>query len=125
MWDTTRYDLVDLYDKYKPVSSFYGIPYHESMHSTGRWLGFSRKESSYQDFVEQMFEGLTNMYDELEKSAGYGASVPQGLTRRATLREEIEMQVKSLEKTLENKRELLKLLNENPAIERFMDLSRG
>lgn len=45
--------------------------------------------------------------------------------RQVTIREEIESQIKHLEGQLKIKNEMLTLLSENPAIERFMDLSRG
>lgn len=42
-----------------------------------------------------------------------------------SVRKETEMSIAHLERQLEIKRQMLKLLDENPAIEKFMDLSRG
>jgi energy-converting hydrogenase A subunit M len=41
-----------------------------------------------------------------------------------TLRRKLEMDIKHLEEVLSKKREMLALLDSNPAIEQFMDLSR-
>ena len=48
-----------------------------------------------------------------------------GSTKRMSYREEIELEVKALESRLEQKKKMLALLDANPAIEQFMDLSRG
>lgn len=53
-----------------------------------------------------------------EKTAG-------ALGTRTTIRQEITMQIQSLEFALKNKKAMLELLNANPAIEKFMDLSRN
>jgi hypothetical protein len=46
------------------------------------------------------------------------------LGRRLSLREELVMTIDQLQAQIEVKIALLKLLDENPAIEQFMDLSR-
>lgn len=62
--------------------------------------------------------------------SGYGMSEvnqAQGLgyPTQVSLRQEITAHITHLEKELEKKRALLALLNDNPAIEKFMDLSRS
>jgi len=42
-----------------------------------------------------------------------------------SIRKELELGITEMEKNLQVKKEMLELLNENPAIEKFMNLSRG
>ncbi len=49
----------------------------------------------------------------------------EGGYKQVSIRKEVEIEVQRLEEQLQVKQEMLKLLAENPAIERFMDLSRG
>ena len=49
----------------------------------------------------------------------------RGTTQIISIRKSIELEINEYERLLEVKKEMLKLLDENPAIERFMDLSRG
>lgn len=55
----------------------------------------------------------------------YEKSLVGASNRRLTYREEIEIQIKAMEAELNRKKEMLALLDENPAIEKFMNLSRG
>jgi len=65
---------------------------------------------------------MFNQYDpEKAMYAGQGASI----ARRVTIREEIGGTIKHLEEKLRVNREMLELLDQNPAIEKFMDLSRS
>jgi len=48
-----------------------------------------------------------------------------GTTQIVSIRKSIELEINEYERLLEVKKEMLKLLDENPAIEGFMDLSRG
>lgn len=62
--------------------------------------------------------------------SGYGLSEAKqvqglGYPTQVSLRQEIIAHITHLEKELEKKRALLVLLNANPAIEKFMDLSRS
>lgn len=47
------------------------------------------------------------------------------MARRETTRMELTRRISELETYLNKQKELLKLLDENPVIEKFMDLSRG
>lgn len=56
------------------------------------------------------------------------AKYPGGLTeigRSQPIRVALQHEINQLEKALVNKRELLKLLDENPVIEKFINLQRG
>jgi hypothetical protein len=60
---------------------------------------------------------------------GYGSEVQKSydgpsLVRPVTIRVELQLHIKHLEEQLEVKKQLLSLLDANPAIEQFMDLSR-
>jgi hypothetical protein len=52
------------------------------------------------------------------------ANTTSGLGKPIKIRVELQQQIKYFEEQLEVKRQLLKLLDANPAIEQFMDLSR-
>ncbi len=59
------------------------------------------------------------------KSSGYGTS---GLAKQVinyTFRDKINDEIRALEDKLSKKKEMLQLLDENPAIEKFMNLSRS
>lgn len=63
--------------------------------------------------------------EELQKaqylsSQGIGSAMS---LRKVTFREQIANDLKHLEELVVKKKEMLKLLDENPAIEKFMDLS--
>lgn len=57
-------------------------------------------------------------------STNYGLekAVQQGQT---TLRKKLELEVADWQRRIDINKEMMKLLDDNPAIERFMDLSRG
>lgn len=48
-----------------------------------------------------------------------------GAMKQVSIRKEVELDIANLEKQLEIKKQMLKLLDENAAIEKFMNLSRG
>lgn len=68
------------------------------------------------------FDDDFQMKQAMVGQGGYG-NEPQGL-RKMTVREETQANLKYHQRQVEIKTELLKLLDENPAIEKFMDLSR-
>jgi hypothetical protein len=49
----------------------------------------------------------------------------QGSLRMVSIREELTRNITEFERMLENKRAMLKLLDENPVIEKFINLQRG
>lgn len=55
----------------------------------------------------------------MAKQAAYGG------IRQVPYREQLQNNIRHLKEQLSKNEELLKLLDENPAIERFMDLSRS
>lgn len=64
------------------------------------------------------------MFDEIESAGTTGG--PMELRKsNLTLRDGLVEKNKELNKKIEINNELMKLLDENPAIERFMNLSRG
>lgn len=66
-------------------------------------------------------EGYGGLANQIGAEVGY--DVPKSI-RRMTIREELNNQVAGLESMLKNKKAMLQLLDENPVIEKFMDLSR-
>lgn len=69
-------------------------------------------------------------YDDHLKELAYRSQgiAAQGIAAQykpLTIREEIKGEIHALKDRLQKKEEMLKLLDENPAIEKFMDLSRG
>lgn len=63
------------------------------------------------------------MYNQLER-AGSQAMDCEVSSKSLSIRKEIELTITHLEEHLQNKKDMLTLLDENPAIEKFMDLSR-
>lgn len=61
---------------------------------------------------------------ELARNTAYDSEGPKSL-QRVSIRKEVELEIKQIEEHLEIKKRMLKLLEENPAIEQFMNLSRG
>ena len=62
--------------------------------------------------------------DHMEKMRGAQQEISTGRDVEISYRQQIEYEVQRLEAALNKKKEMLKLLNENPAIEKFMNLSR-
>jgi hypothetical protein len=65
------------------------------------------------------------MFNQYEQDKPVYATGQSMMPRRVTIREEIGGTIKHLEEQLRVKREMLTLLDQNPAIEKFMDLSRS
>jgi len=62
------------------------------------------------------------MYNQQSMEA-YPTEAPS--MKMVSIRKELELGIAEMEKNLQVKKEMLELLNENPAIEKFMNLSRG
>lgn len=69
---------------------------------------------------EWRFEFMDYRENQISTEYNGGASVAKPRTIRESVRDEIAM----LKDRLDKKEQMLKLLDENPAIEKFMDLSR-
>lgn len=74
-------------------------------------------EGALEDWRDKMYPGGA----QAEKSA----SSLRTRDVEVSYREQLEQEASRLEAMAARKREMIKLLDENPAIERFMDLSRG
>jgi hypothetical protein len=90
--------------------SLYGLPYYESL-GEFTWLGIERHSMYGEGLGGAQMERTTGDYDR-----------PAG---QISIKKEVELQISHLEKQLAVQQELKKLLDENPVIERFMNLSRG
>lgn len=55
--------------------------------------------------------------------AGYGSEGP--MLKQVSISKELELSIKHIEEQLEIKKRLQKLLQDNPVIAEFMNLSRG
>lgn len=66
------------------------------------------------------------MYDQAQTLArGYAGEGGPSELRQVSIAKELELHIKHLEEQLVIKKRLQKLLQDNPAIEEFMNLSRG
>jgi len=89
--------------------SIYGLPYYESLVGY-TWLGIER---------HSMYEG-EGLAEQPMQTRDYDH--PKG---QVTIKKELDLEIVHLEKQLAVKKELRTLLDENPIIEKFMNLSRG
>lgn len=96
---------------------WHDIPYHRMPDTaTEHWLGIERRTFYTWD---------TKRWDMYEETGGYANErAIQGMPKQLTVREQIQMRVKSLEQELERQNKMLKLLDENPVIEEWMNLTR-
>lgn len=62
--------------------------------------------------------------DFLDPPAGNQAMVGRA-SHRASIRQQYQVEIEHLEKEVAKRRELLRLLDENPVIEKFIDLQRS
>lgn len=77
---------------------------------------------------QEMYEyALANQLAQTAPYFGGGQIAGSGLggISLVSMRKEIELKIVALRKQLEIQEQMLKLLEENPAIEKFMNLSRG
>lgn len=66
-----------------------------------------------------------NEYENMLEHAKYAAQIGSNTPRMVTIRVELLSHIKHLKDQLQKKEELLKLLDENPVIEKFIDLQRS
>jgi hypothetical protein len=89
--------------------TLYGLPYYESM-GEFTWLGIEREDKMHG-------QQLGRSYAMTEADSPSSGEI--------SVRKETELRITELEKQLAIQKEMKKLLDENPVIEKFMNLSRG